>query len=73
MRLPISGRNSRGIGALVLDGEIGDAAPRIEPVRRGESVRRADIEAGVAAAAMVAHRRIGRQIERREDRAEEQP
>ena len=31
--------------ALVLDGEIGDAAPRIEPIRRRESAGRADVEA----------------------------
>ena len=60
-------------GALVLDGEIGDAAPRIEPVWRRESVGRADVEAGVAGAAMIARRRVGRQIERGEDGAEEQP
>ena len=38
---------------LVLDGEIGDAAPRIEPVGRGKGVGRADVEAGAARAAMV--------------------
>ena len=59
--------------ALVLDGEIGDAAPRIEPVRRRESGGRADVEAGVAGAAMIVRRRVGRQLERGEDRAEEQP
>jgi len=46
-------------GALVLDGEIGDAAPRIEPVRRRESVGRADVEASVAGAAMIVRRRVG--------------
>ena len=32
--------------ALVLDGQIGDAAPRIEAIRRGKCRRRADVEAG---------------------------
>src|SRR6185295_14183287 len=36
---------------FVLDGEIGDAAPRIEPVRRRKRRGRADVEAGAAAAA----------------------
>ena len=40
----------------MLDGEVGDAAPRIEPVGRRESVGRADVEAGAAGAAMVASR-----------------
>ena len=43
--------------AFVLDGEIGDAAPRIEPVRRGEGRGRANVETGAAAAAIV---RLGR-------------
>ena len=41
---------------LVLDGEIGNAAPRIELVGRGKCRGRADIEAGVAGAAMIARR-----------------
>ena len=35
--------------ALVLDGEVGDAAPRIELVGRGKGRGRADVEAGLAA------------------------
>ena len=58
---------------LMLDGQVGDAAPRIEPVGRGKGIGRAGVEAGAAGAAMVALRRVGRQLERREDRAEEQP
>ena len=46
---PCSGRSSRGIGPFVLDREIGDAAPRIEPVGRRKRRRRADVEAGAAA------------------------
>ena len=59
--------------ALVLDGEVGDAAPRIEPIGRGEGRGRADVEAGAAGAAMVRSRRVRRQVERGEDRAEKQP
>src|SRR5207302_9043435 len=38
--------------ALVLDGEIRDAAPRIEPVGRRKRRGRADVEAGAAWAGM---------------------
>ena len=57
----------------MFDGEIGDAAPRIELVRRGEGVGRARIEAGAALAAMIRFRRVGRQFDRQEQFAEEQP
>src|SRR5262249_60426701 len=59
--------------ALVLDGEVGDAAPRIEAVGRGECRGRAHVEAGAAASAVVGLARIRRQLERGEDRTEEQP
>ena len=39
--------------AVMLDREVGDAAPRIEPVGRRKGVRRADVEAGPAGAAMI--------------------
>ena len=39
--------------ALMLDGEVGDAAARVELVGRGEGVGRADVEAGAAGAAIV--------------------
>ena len=58
---------------LVLDRQIGDAAPRIEPVGRGKRRGRADVEAAPAGAAMVGLRRVGRELERGEDLAEEQP
>ena len=48
---------------LVLDGQIRDAAPRIELVGRGEGRGRADVQAGVAGAAMIdigRHRAAGR-------------
>src|SRR5262249_38299555 len=57
----------------VLDGEVGDAAARIEPVGRGERRRRADVETSTTSAAVIDLRRVRRQIERGEDRAEEQP
>ena len=47
--------------ALVLDGQVADAAPRIEPVGRREGVGRADVEAAAAAAAMVALGLVRRQ------------
>ena len=39
--------------ALVLDGQVGDAAPRIEPIGRRKGVGRADVEAAPAGAATV--------------------
>ena len=59
--------------ALVLDGEIGDAAPRVERRRAREGVGRADVEAGAAGAAMIFFRLAARQRQRRENRAQEQP
>ena len=58
---------------LVLDRQVGDAAPRIELVGRREGLGGADVEAGPAGAAMVALRRVGRKIEVAEDGTEEQP
>ena len=58
---------------LVLDGQVGNAAPRIELVGRGEGVGRADVEAGAAGAAMIGVGVVARQLGRGEDRAEEQP
>jgi hypothetical protein len=42
-----------GDRALMLDGEVGNAAPRIETVGGGEGVGRTDVEAGAALAAMI--------------------
>src|SRR6185436_2793857 len=42
-----------GNGALVLDGEVRDAAPRVELVRTADRLRRADVDAALAAPAMV--------------------
>ena len=58
---------------LVLDGEIGDAAPGIELVGRGEGICGADVEAAAAGPAAVPVRRIGREFEGGEDGAEEEP
>src|SRR5690606_29353765 len=56
-----------GDRALMLDGEVGDAAAGIELVGRGKGGGRADVEAAPASPAMVLLRRIGWQLERGED------
>ncbi len=43
-------------GTVMLDGQVGDAAACIELIGTNEGVRRADIEAGPAAAAVIARR-----------------
>jgi hypothetical protein len=47
--------------AFVFDGEVADAAPRVQPVRRDDRLGRADLDAARAAAAVRAGRRIDRQ------------
>ena len=59
--------------ALVLDRQIGNAAARIETIGRRKGLRRAGVETGAAGAAMILFRRIGRELEAGEDRAEKQP
>ena len=59
--------------ALVLDREIGDAAPRIELVGRRKGVASGRRRGRPGRAAMVGLGRVGRQLERGEDLAEEQP
>src|SRR5690349_20949126 len=44
--------------SLVLDGQIGDAAPRVELVRRRECRGWTDVETGAAGAAMIWLRRV---------------
>jgi len=56
-------------GALMLDRQVGNTAARIELVRGGKRLCRADVETGAARAAMVFFRRIGGQVQRRKDRA----
>ena len=58
---------------LVLDRQIRDAAPGIEPVGCGERHGRADIEAALAGPAMVGLRRVGFQSQAQIDLAEKQP
>ena len=57
----------------VFDCQIGNAAPRIEPVGRREGRRGAGVEAGPARAAMVALGGIDRQFQRGEDRPKKEP
>src|SRR6185503_4847749 len=47
--------------ALVLDRQVGDAAPRVELVRPADRLRRADVDAALAGAAVVLFRRVRRQ------------
>ena len=58
---------------LMLDGEVGDAAARIDLIGRRERARRADVETPSAAAAMILFRLVRRNHGRREDRADEEP
>jgi hypothetical protein len=44
---------------LVLDGEVGNAAARVDAIGRGKGLGRTGVEAGAAGAAMVAVRRVG--------------
>ena len=59
---------------LMLDGEVGDAAPRIELERRRKGVGRAGVEAGACSCRSASRAASsGVELERRVDRAEEQP
>ncbi len=73
MRLPMLRAQFARDRALVLDGQIRNAAPRIELVGRGERRGRADVETGAARAAVIDVGVVARQVERGEDRAEKQP
>ena len=59
--------------ALVLDGEIGNAAPRIKLIGRGEGIGGADVEAAMTLAAMIFFGRIRLNRQRRENRTEKKP
>src|SRR5258708_6967337 len=59
--------------SLVLDREIGNAAPRVELVGRGKCRGRTDLETGLAGAAMVGLGFVARQIERGGDRGAKHP
>lgn len=49
-----------GNGAFVLDGEVADAQPRVEPIGRDDGLGRTDIDAGPATAAMGGDRLVHR-------------
>ena len=57
----------------MLDRQIGDAASSVEPIGFRERLRRTDIQAARAAAAMIRFTHIGRQLKRRVDLAQKQP
>src|SRR5215471_5721552 len=59
--------------ALVFDGEIGNAAPRIETIRRRKRRRWADIEACATIPTVVSLGRVGRQFQRGKKSTEKQP
>src|SRR5690606_22154205 len=59
--------------AVVLDGQVGDATPRIQPVGRGDRPGRTGGDAAAAGAAMRAGRRIHRQRQVQVNLAEEEP
>ncbi len=56
---------------LVLDGQVGDAAPRIEPVGRRKGIGRADVETGAAGAAVIVFGRVRCQLGGGEDACRE--
>ncbi len=59
--------------SLVLDGEIRDAAPCIQFIRRWKRLRRTDVETAAALSAVIGFGCIGFDLERGEDRSQEQP
>src|SRR3984957_10621162 len=63
----------RGDRPLMLNRQIRDAAPRIEAIGRGKSLRRTDVEAGAAGSAMIDLGRVRGKSEVGEYRAEKQP
>src|SRR5262249_31968969 len=58
---------------FMLDGEVGDAGPRIELIWRQKRIGRTHFEAAPARTAMILLRRIGIDLRGGEDRAEKQP
>src|SRR6266705_3202821 len=58
--------------AFQLDGQVGNAAPRIQRVRCDDRARRADVDALGAGAAMFAHRSVHRERKIRVDLAEKE-
>src|SRR5207302_9319024 len=62
-----------GDRALMLDGEVRDAAACIELVRRDDRLRRTDVDAAAAGTAMLLDRRVRRQRQVGVDLAEKEP
>src|SRR5690606_10827877 len=58
--------------AFELDGQVGDAAPRVELARSQDRLRRAQVDAGLAAAAVLAGGRIDGQRQVDQDLADEE-
>ena len=73
MRLPIAGAEISRYCATQFDGQIGDAAPRIELERGRDRPRRTGGNAARARAAAVLLGRVGLQLERGDDFREEHP
>ncbi len=73
MRLPSSGRSSTRDGAAQFDGQIGDAAARVDLIGRDDGPGRADIDAGLATAAVFADRGVDRQRQVGVELAEKEP
>src|SRR6185295_18231319 len=57
----------------VLDRPVADAAPGVQAIGLRESAGRAGVQAAGAAAAEIGERRVGGQVERRQDLAEQEP
>src|SRR5579862_3206542 len=62
-----------GNGAMVLDGEVGDAAPRVEPVWCDDRPGGAGRDARLAGTAMSTGALVDGQRQVRQDLAEEEP
>src|SRR5690606_7963567 len=71
---PVADRRAQRFGnrTLVLDGEVRDAAPRVQPVGRDDRAGGAGVDAAGAAPAVLADRLVGRQREIGVERADEE-
>ena len=67
------GTEFEGDGAFVLDGEVGDAAPRIHGVGRGDCLGRASVDAGGALAAVIVLGFVGGKRKSGEEIGEKEP
>ena len=73
MRLPIARAQFAGNRPFVLDGEVGNAPPCVEPVRRGKAAVGQISRHARQLPQLSGSGAVSRQFERREDRAEKQP